>query len=177
MTLRNLTFLSALVVLAAPLFSNARTSESETDPTVVSSVDFNRYAGDWYEIAHAPTFFQRNCIRSTARYEVLTSDSVSVHNVCIKKDGTTSDIRGTATVTDPNIPAKLKVKFNFFARGDYWITELDSDYQWAVVSAPKKKSLFILSRVAPMDSVLLSQILTTLAKKGFNTQELIFDQY
>ncbi len=148
-----------------------------SDPEVVSAVDFNRYAGFWYEIAHAPNFFQRGCVRSTAEYAVLTPLSVSVKNTCFKADGSSSDIEGTATVVDPAVPAKLKVRFNIFAKGDYWIVDLDPNYQWAVVSGPKKKSLFILSRQGPMDAQVLKGIIDRLKLKGFNTDELIYDQY
>ncbi|MBC7419956.1 MAG: lipocalin family protein [Bdellovibrio sp.] len=157
----------ALTVMAA----------SKKDPSVVKSVDFNRYAGLWYDIAHNPNFFQKDCLRSTAEYGVLSATEVSVHNICYLKDGTTADISGVATVKNSNEPAKLKVKFNFFARGDYWIIDLDPNYQWVVVSAPKKKSLFILSRVAPMDKQLLEDILKSLKAKGFKTEQLVFDQY
>ena len=148
-----------------------------SDPTVVPTVDLNKYAGLWYEIAHAPNFFQRGCMRSTAEYQVIDATSVTVHNVCFKENGKTKDISGVAKVTDPAVPAKLRVKFSFFQRGDYWITHLDDQYQWAVVSAPKKKSLFILSRTFPMDPGVLADILVRLKIDGFNTDELIFDKH
>ena len=150
---------------------------SADDPQVVDAVDFNRYVGTWLEIAHNPNFFQKGCVRSSAEYGLISSTEVSVRNTCVKDDGSLSDIQGVATVEDPAVPAKLKVKFNFFARGDYWIIDLDPNYQWAVVSAPEKKSLFILARQAPMESKLLENILTSLKARCFNTDELIFDRY
>lgn len=149
----------------------------QSDPDVVPGVDLSRYVGLWYEIAHSPNFFQRDCVRSKAEYGVLSAVSVSVKNTCFKDDGSVSDISGEAKVVDPAVPAKLKVRFNFFARGDYWIVALDPDYQWSVVSGPKKKSLFILSRRAPMDSRVLGQILDGLKQRGFKLDDLIYDQY
>lgn len=150
---------------------------NDSDPQVVSEVDLNRYAGTWYDIAHSPNFFQRNCVRSKAEYAVTSPTSISVKNTCYKEKGGISDIEGTAKIVDPAEPAKLKVRFNFFARGDYWIIDLDSDYQWAVVSGPEKKSLFILSRQAPMAPEVLEKILTSLKQKGFRTEEFVFGQY
>jgi apolipoprotein D and lipocalin family protein len=148
-----------------------------TDPEVVSQVDLQKYAGLWYEIAHSPNFFQRDCVRSQAEYVVLDERSVSVLNTCFKKDGEVTDIKGKAKIVDPAVPAKLKVRFNFFARGDYWIVALDPDYQWAVVSGPKRKNNFILARNAPMDPALLEKILADLQARGFDTKDWIFDQY
>lgn len=153
------------------------TSSASDDPSVVASVDFSRYTGLWYEIAHSPNFFQRGCVRSTAEYGAVSPGVISVKNVCYKENGSTSDIEGTATVTDPAVPAKLKVRFNFFARGDYWITHLDPDYGWAVVSGPGKKSIFILARKAPMAEPLLNEILTKMRSEGYDVDNLIFDRY
>jgi apolipoprotein D and lipocalin family protein len=144
---------------------------------VVPNVDLNRYAGLWYEIAHSPNFFQRNCERSTAQYDVNSPDSVAVLNTCYKKNNKTSTISGIAKVTNLNEPAKLKVRFNLFAKGDYWIVSLDQDYQWAVVSGPDKKSLFILAREAPMTTGLQDEILRDLTTRGYNTTNLVYDRY
>lgn len=147
------------------------------DPQVVEQIDLQKYSGKWYEIARKPTFFQRNCVRSTAEYQVIDETTVSVYNVCYKADNSTSDIKGTAKIVDINEPAKLKVKFNIFAQGEYWVTELDPNYQWAVVSASKKSTLFILAREAPMKPELLKTILDNLKAKNFNLDDLVYDQY
>lgn len=148
------------------------------DPQVVESVDLNLYSGMWYEIAHAPNDFQKDCIRSTAEYTVFLETSLSVHNVCHKADGTSTDIKGTAIIEDRATPAKLKVRFDSSETdADYWIVGLDVNYDWAVVSGPGMNSLYIISRVAPMDPTVLSMIIQNLKDKGFNTDDLIFDQY
>ncbi|QDK36876.1 lipocalin family protein [Bdellovibrio sp. NC01] len=167
---------SSLALILFFGFATAHAAD-RTDPEVVSTVDFAKYAGMWYEIAHAPNFFQRGCVRSTAEYAVQSAVSVSVKNTCYKANGSKSDITGEAKVVDSAVPAKLKVRFNFFARGDYWIVDLDPDYQWSVVSGPNKKSLFILSRQAPMDEQILNSIIVRLKQRGFNVDDLIYDQY
>lgn len=169
--------LSKIQILFATLLISISAWSAPTDPKVVSTVDLNKYAGTWYEIAHAPNFFQKGCVRSIAEYQVIDASSVTVHNVCFTENGKTKDISGVARVTDPAVPAKLRVKFSFFQRGDYWITHLDDQYQWAVVSAPKKKSLFILSRTFPMDQTVLNNILLRLKIDGFETDDLVFDKH
>lgn len=168
---------TSLVILPLFFLMNSAKANYESDPKVVTNIDLNRYVGQWYEIAHSPNFFQRGCVRSSAEYAVLSSSSISVKNICYKANGSTKDITGKAKVVDPSVPAKLKVRFNFFARGDYWIVDLDPNYQWAVVSGPKKKSLFILSRQAPMNDHLLKKILGRLKHRGFKVDDLVYDQY
>jgi apolipoprotein D and lipocalin family protein len=170
---------AALFFYILVLFSCASlsTHAQNADPSVVSSVDLNKYSGRWYEIARYPTFFQRNCERSTADYQVIDDKSISVYNVCYKKDGSTSDISGKATIVDPAVPAKLKVRFNIFAQGEYWIVALDENYQWAVVSSSNKESLFILARSAPMAAETLNPILEDLKNRGFDLSKIVYDKY
>ena len=147
------------------------------DPQVVAKVDVSRYMGLWFQIAHYPNFFQRDCLRSTAEYAVLESGKVSVFNSCTLKTGEMSTIKGEAFIPDATETAKLKVDFGFAFLGDYWIIDLDPNYQWAIVSGPNKKSLFILARTAPMDGALLKQIIKGLDAKGYDVSRIIFDVY
>jgi apolipoprotein D and lipocalin family protein len=172
--MKKLLFTYVLVLCSCVSFG---TYANENDPSVVASVDLNKYSGKWYEIARYPTFFQRNCVRSTAEYQVLDDSSVSVYNICYKEDNSTSDIKGKATIVDRAAPAKLKVRFNIFAQGEYWIIALDNNYQWAVVSSSNKESLFILSRVAPMAKEILDPILQDLKNRGFDLSKIVYDIY
>lgn len=147
------------------------------DPKVVSEIDLNRYAGRWYEIARYPTFFQRNCERSTADYQIISENKVSVFNQCYKGNAVVGSIEGTASAPNAQEPAKLRVDFGFLRKGDYWVIALDPNYEWAVVSAPKKSSLFILARKAPMNPELLQQIVNQLKQDGFDTARIIYDKY
>lgn len=157
--------------------SNSHAAGIPTDPEVVSSVDVQKYAGLWYEIGRLPNFFQNNCKNSTAEYGLLPSGEISVFNICNLKTGGTSTIRGKAFIPNPKEPAKLKVDFGFPRLGDYWIIDLDENYQWALVSGPRKESLFILARSAPMAPALLNELVERLRIKGFDTSKIVFDEY
>ena len=152
-----------------------------TDPEVVQSLDIDRYLGDWYEIAHAPNWFQRKCMRSLAQYERIDATHISVFNTCFKWNGRKSTIRGYASVLDIDTPAKLLVRFKILGfipvKGDYWIVDLGQDYEYAVVSGAGKSGLFILSREAPMAQEKLDGILASLKARGFYTDNLVYDRY
>lgn len=169
--------LLALLSVSPAIGALAHFGGSDSDPVVVSNVDFSRYVGKWLEIGHYPTPFQTDCVRSEAQYAALPGGKISVRNTCHRESGGPRSIEGTAAAPDRSVPAKLKVDFGRGSPGDYWIIELDKNYQWAVVSGPAKKSLFILARKAPMAQPLLQSILARLEDKGFDTTQIIFDRY
>ncbi len=140
----------------------------------VESVDLQRYAGKWYEIASYPAPFQRDCTGTTAEYTLRDDGTVQVFNRCLKGDltGPEDTIIGTARVVDAETNAKLAVNFGFFFEGPYWILMLDPDYQYAVVGEPTRSFLWILSRTPQMDGAVYEQILADLPALGYDPSRL-----
>ncbi len=137
---------------------------------VVPRVDLNRYLGTWYEIATIPQRFQKDCVGVTADYTLRDDGKIDVLNTCRKKalDGELKTAKGKAWVVDKETNAKLKVQFFWPFRGDYWIIELDPDYQYAVVGHPNRKYLWILCRTPQMDERLYQDLIQRIANKGYD---------
>ena len=143
----------------------------------VASVDVNRYAGKWYEIARYPNWFQSDCASSTAEYTANADGSIGVFNTCLAADGSVnSTIQGTARVVDTTTNAKLNVTFPGIPfAGNYWIIQLGDDYEYAVVGEPTRSTLFILSRTPTLDQGTLDAILAELPDQGYDPEALIYD--
>jgi apolipoprotein D and lipocalin family protein len=143
------------------------------DLKVVSHVDLNRYIGRWYEIARLPNRFEKKCADSvTANYSLRSDGKVRVVNRCRKPSGDYTTATGSAKVIDKTTNAKLKVTFFWPFYGDYWILDLGENYEYAVVGAPNRKYLWILSRHPQMDERLYKQLLAKMAARGFKTEQL-----
>ena len=165
----------ALSLLAACGLANTGCLSSLLYPEleVVENVDVERYMGKWYEIARYPNFFQDSeCDNTTAEYTLNDDGTVKVVNRC-GPTGTEQSIEGTARVVDTTTNAKLKVRFFGPFEGDYWIIELDPDYQWAVVGEPSRRFLWILSRTPTMDATVYNDILLQLPDKSYNPDRLM----
>jgi apolipoprotein D and lipocalin family protein len=140
----------------------------------VSSVDLNRYAGTWYEIARYPAKFQKKCVRDVrATYTLRSDGKVEVLNQCVQADGKIKTAKGKAKIVDRTTNAKLKVTFFWPFYGDYWILELDPEYKYAVVGEPKRKYLWILSRSPEMDPAVYDGILERLKTIGYDPSKLM----
>ena len=147
----------------------------------VPSVDLNRYSGKWYEIARYPNKFQKQCVGNTiANYTVKQDGKLEVVNECLKKDGLVDSAKADAKVADKASNAKLKVRFapGFlsvfdFVWADYWIIDLGTGYEYAVVADPKREYLWVLSREAEMSDSVYQEIMRRIEKQGFQPSKLI----
>ncbi len=148
---------------------------SASEVPVVPSVDLKRYAGTWYEIARFPTRFQKACASDvTANYALKTDGKIEVLNACKEANGKTKQAKGTAKLANKKGPnSKLKVTFFWPFYGDYWIINLDPDYKWAVVGAPGRDYLWILSRTPQISDELYQKLVDDAKQKGFDTARLV----
>jgi apolipoprotein D and lipocalin family protein len=73
----------------------------------VPSVDLDRYAGEWFEIARYPNRFQRQCMGDvSATYTRRPDGRIDVVNRCRTATGDT-EARGVARVVDERTFTKL----------------------------------------------------------------------
>jgi apolipoprotein D and lipocalin family protein len=157
--------MSSLIVAAADNVPPLRT---------VDRVDLTHYMGEWYEIASFPQRFQKGCVASRATYTVRKDGDVDVFNQCRDKtlDGKLREAKGKAWVIDTKSNAKLKVRFFWPFSGDYWIIDLGTDYQYAVVGHPNRNYLWILSRSPQMDPEIYDGIIERLKKQHYDVNRL-----
>lgn len=165
--MRHVYYFSSIVFFSIMLFNSCKNKDLAT----VSSVDLEKYAGKWYDIASFPQRFQKGCENTTATYTLTDKGYVIVENRC-KKQEENSYIKGKAFVQKNTGNAKLKVQFFWPFRGKYWIIELDKNYQYAVVGHPNRKYLWILSREPQMDNALFKELLKKIESKGFDINKI-----
>jgi apolipoprotein D and lipocalin family protein len=171
------TILSAVVVAGAAVWwaKAARAANDNPPLRVVPSVDLERYAGKWYEIARFPNRFQRNCASdTTATYTLRPDGKITVVNACREAGGRIKDAKGTARRADSRGPnTRLKVTFFWPFSGDYWIIDLDPDYRWAVVGEPGRDYLWILSREPELKDDVYNAIVDRVRQQGYDTTKLM----
>ena len=146
----------------------------------VASIDVPRYMGTWYEVAKFPNRFQKMCVRNTqATYSLQPDGAVRVLNRCTTSDGASTVADGAARQIGPATSPKLQVRFapawlSFLPMvwGNYWVIDLDPNYQWVAVSEPEREFLWILSRTPQMDAAVYQALLVRLAANGFDVGKL-----
>jgi len=167
--------------LAATL-SCASTSKGEVLPTA-KNVDIGRYIGKWYAVTSLPQTFTRSCIAQTAEYGILSENSISVLNTCIKKNGNTKIIKGQAVVVDSINNARLEVTFNNFftklfrVKGEYVIVKLSEGYDTVLIGSTDRKSLWIMSRTPSIDPEIFNEYKEFAKNLNFPVNKLIDSKF
>lgn len=169
-----------MALLGLAVLSAVALAKPANPPQTVSQVDLNRYLGTWYEVARFPMYFQRKCASDvSATYGLQANGNVSVLNQCRKADGEIMASKGEAKAVDRS-NSKLKVSFLPkglrwipLTKGDYWILKLDDNYQTALVGAPNRKYLWILSRTPILDEQTYQQYVDAAKQQGFDTSKLM----
>ena len=175
--------LAAATLQLASLKAAAQTAATPaTLPAVatIAALDVPRYMGTWYEIAKFPNRFQAKCVANTrARYLAQTDGSVQVLNSCTTADGSTIDALGKAIQVGAATSPKLQVRFAPawlswlpMVWGDYWVIDLDADYQLAAVSDAKREYLWVLSRTPQVNAKAYDALLERLKAQHFDVKKL-----
>ncbi len=146
----------------------------------IAALDVPRYMGTWYEIAKYPNWFQKKCVSDTsAEYRAQADGRVEVINRCREANGDISEAVGMASQVGGSDSPRLEVRFapawlSFlpFVWGDYWVIDLDPDYQLAAVSEPGRDYLWVLSRTREVDVKAYDALLKRLAEHGFDLGKL-----
>lgn len=164
----NLKNLFALTLIAA-LFGCKNYAPLST----VNEVDAQKYSGVWYDIVHLPQRFQKGCACVTATYTPLENGNLKVYNRCYKPEKEKwTDITGKAIPVKGANNAKLKVQFFWPFKGDYWILQLDENYEHALVGDPSRKTLWFLSRTPNPDKAVVDEYLNWAKAQGFDVDKM-----
>jgi apolipoprotein D and lipocalin family protein len=169
-------FLAALLALSAC----GATRPGPDTPATVERVDLPRYLGLWHEVARLPQRFQDSatlrCEEVTAEYAPLADGRIRVVNACVNVLDPARPRRvaeGTAYVVEGSEGARLRVSFFWPFHGDYWVLGLHPEYRWALVGAPSRQSLWLLSRTPRMEEAEVQRALGIARREGFDLGPLI----
>ena len=169
-----------LVLAGLPAYSQSGSQASDLPVRTIASLDVPKYLGTWYEIAKFPNWFQKKCVGNTkAVYSMRADSNLKVLNSCKNADGVVSEAEGTARQIGAQDSPKLEVRFapawlSFLPMvwGDYWVIDLDPQYQVAAVSDPKREYLWVLSRTPQLDKKVYEDLLQRLQAQQFDVRKL-----
>ncbi len=179
-TRRRFSTLLAAGMLSLPFLGQAADNQAQAPLQAIERLDVDRYLGRWYEIARTPNLFQQKCASDiSADYALSAGGSLRVVNRCRTVQGELIEAIGEARRVGATDSAQLQVRFAPawlswlpWVWGDYWVIDLDSDYQLVAVSEPQRRYLWVLARQPQVDQPAYDALLARLQHKGFDLGRL-----
>ena len=184
-TMQNLTITLLLNLLILGIGQPVALASEPSPLSTIATLDVPRYLGRWYEIAKYPNRFQRKCVADTsAEYKPEPDGRVKVINRCRMENGEWNEAVGMARQVGDTSSPKLVVRFapawlSFIPAvwGDYWVIDLDPEYQLVAVSEPRREYLWVLSRSSVVGHDTLVAQMERLRRLGFDTNRLEFSAH
>ena len=142
----------------------------------VKNFELDRYLGRWYEIARLDHSFERGLEKVTADYSLRDDGGALVKNRGFSPaDLSWKEAEGRAYFARGADEGYLKVSFFGPFYSSYVIFELDrTDYQYAFVTGPSTRYLWLLSRSPQPGAMILKRFADKAEALGFPIDELIY---
>ncbi len=159
------------VLTGTPCLANEPT---KLNTSTVKQLDLKRFMGKWYEIARFDHRFEKGMTHVTADYSMLPDGKIKVVNRGIKA-GKPKEITGKAKQPDPvKYPGRLEVSFFLWFYSDYYVFEVDKNYQYALIGSSSDKYLWILSRTPQLSETTLKRLLRNIKQRGYDLSKLVY---
>lgn len=169
-----LLLLSVFLIGTVGISCQTNKNNKTMNTTTVSNLDVNRFMGSWYEIARYEHSFEKGMTHVKANYSLLPDGTIRILNSGMK-NGKKKEIEGKARKKkDSNSNSKLEVSFFLWFYSDYFVFELDDNYQYAVIGSSSDKYLWILSRTPQLPQSTINDLLVKIKKRGYDTSKLYF---
>lgn len=167
-------------VLSCVAVTSALATEPPQPLQTIQSLDVPRYMGTWFEVAKYPNRFQKQCVANTsAAYSLRKDGTVKVLNRCQLANSEMEEVEGQARQIGGLKSPKLEVRFAPawlswlpLVWGDYWVIDIDPEYQLVAVSEPKREFLWVLSRTQQVNPAKYEALRQRLSAKGFDLNKL-----
>lgn len=163
----------ASLLLAAAL---AACASSPKLPPIerAAQVDLPRFMGEWYVIAHTPTFIDGDGYNQVESYRL--DDDGSIATTFTFRDGGFDGKPKRYTPRGYVVPgtgnAEWGMQFLWPFRGEFLITELADDYSSVVIARSKRDMVWLLARSPEMSDEAYDRHLQRIAAMGYDLADV-----
>jgi len=140
----------------------------------VDQVDLERFMGDWYVIAHIPTFIEDEAYNAIERYELVGSDKVETTFSFNNKsfNGEFKEYNPTGFVRPDTGNAIWGMQFIWPFKGDYRIAYLSDDYSETIIARNKRDYVWIMARDPIIPEAVYNRLVDEVKAMGYSLEDL-----
>jgi apolipoprotein D and lipocalin family protein len=142
--------------------------------TTEDYVDLERFMGDWYVIAHIPTFIERRAHNAVESYSLSDSGRVNTRFAFNQGglDGERKVYNPTGFVLDQASNAVWKMQFIWPIKADYRIVHVDEEYQETIVGREARDFVWIMARTPTISDDRYARLLSKVAAEGYDLADV-----
>jgi len=139
-----------------------------------SSVDLNRYAGDWYVIAAIPLSAEKDAYNAMENYRIDEKGTIPTTFTFNKGafDGKKKTYHSRAFVRDKNSNAVWGVQFIWPFKAEYRIMYLNNDYSQTIVGRTKRDYVWLMARTPSISEADYQSRLKLIQDEGYDISKI-----
>ncbi|RUO78202.1 hypothetical protein CWI84_10915 [Idiomarina tyrosinivorans] len=169
--------MSLIVAFAAALGLTGCNADPTPVAAPVKSFSLAKYSGKWYEILRLPHDFEENLQGVTAEYRVNADGTMEVTNRGYNtEDGEWQTAIGKAKPIK-GMTAAFDVTFFWPFYGGYYVSWLDKDYQYAIVTSDSHDYFWLLARSPKVPQDVIDLAIANANQWGFDTDQILRVQH
>jgi apolipoprotein D and lipocalin family protein len=149
-------------------------SGSRSPIPTVSSVDLSRFMGDWYVIAHIPTFIEKNAYDAVESY-ALAPDGTIATTFTFREggpDGPTKRYTPTGFVRDRENNSTWGMQFIWPIKAEFLIASLDAGYTQTIIARNARDYVWIMARTPDIPAADYARHVEQLRAWGYDVSQL-----
>ncbi|KAA9134194.1 lipocalin family protein [Marinihelvus fidelis] len=140
----------------------------------VDQVDLPRFMGDWYVIAHIPTFVEDEAYNAVESYRLEPDGSVATTFTFNQGgfDGELKEMNPRGFPDPAQNNAVWGMQFIWPFKGDYRVAYLDNDYSITIIGRNKRDYVWLMSRSKTMPEARYRDMVDRIEAMGYDISEL-----
>ncbi len=142
-------------------------------PTIqpVAQVELPRFMGDWYVIAHIPTYFERGAYNAVESYALRADGRVQTTFRYRKGsfDGTLKTMHPVGTVRPGSGSAVWDMQFVWPIKAEYVVVFLDDAYTQTIIARSDRDYAWVMARSPTISDTDFAAALARLKVLGYAT--------
>lgn len=162
--------------LPAVLLLGCQTPASRSEPlrAMDRPVELSRFMGDWYVIAHIPTFIETKAYNAVERYDLAPDGTIATTYTFNQGgfDGPLKTYRPRGTVYNHTTNAEWRMQFVWPFQAAFLIVYLDDDYETTVIGVPGRRYAWIMARTPHLPEERLAELVSVLRDTGHDLSRL-----
>lgn len=165
-----------LTVLVAAMVALAACRSGDVKPTIppAAHVDIPRFMGDWYVIAHIPSYPERNAYAAVESYARRPDGRIQTTFRFRKGalDGPVRTMHPIGTVREGTQGAVWGMQFVWPIQAEYVIVYVDDDYQQTIVGRSKRDYVWLMARTPQISAEDYEARIRQIAELGYDVSRI-----